>query len=45
VPLILFGYGTELLAHLLLVITLASAAAGRVPATRTQHRPAYRTVP
>jgi len=45
VPLILFGYGTELLAHLLLVITLASAAASRVPATRTQPRPAYRTVP
>jgi O-antigen ligase len=45
VPLILFGYGTELLAHLLLVITLASAASGRVPSTRTQPRPAYRTVP
>jgi O-antigen ligase len=43
VPLILFGYGTELFAHLLLVITLASAAAGRVPATRTQARPVYRT--
>jgi O-antigen ligase len=44
VPLILLGYGTELFAHLLLVITLASAAAGRVPAPRTQARPAYRTV-
>ena len=43
VPLILFGYGTELFAHLLLVITLASAAAGRVSAPRTQLRPAYRT--
>jgi O-antigen ligase len=43
VPLILLGYGTELFAHLLLVITLASAAAGRVPAPRTQARPAYRT--
>lgn len=43
VPLILLGYGTELFAHLLLVITLASAAAGRVPATRTHARPVYRT--
>lgn len=43
VPLILFGYGTELFAHLLLVITLASAAAARVPLARTQPRPVYRT--
>jgi O-antigen ligase len=44
VPLVLIGYGTELLGHLLLVITLASAAASHVPGPRTQHRPAYRTV-
>jgi len=44
VPLVLVGYGTELLGHLLLVITLASAAADRIPATRPQSRPAYRTV-
>jgi hypothetical protein len=31
VPLLLFGYGTELFSHLLLIITLASAAAARVP--------------
>jgi len=43
VPLILFGYGTELFAHLLLIIVLASAASEhvRVPAPRA--RPAYRT--
>ena len=38
VPLLLFGYGTELFSHLLLIFTLASAAAGRVqvvPAART----------
>jgi O-antigen ligase len=28
VPLLLFGYGTELFAHLLLIVTLASAAQG-----------------
>jgi O-antigen ligase len=43
VPLILFGYGTDLFAHLLLVITLASAAGARVPVTHVQARPAYRT--
>jgi O-antigen ligase len=43
VPLILLGYGTELFAHLLLVITLASAAAGRVTAPQPQPRPYYRT--
>jgi O-antigen ligase len=32
VPLLLFGYGIELFAHLLLVITLASAAAAARPA-------------
>jgi O-antigen ligase len=38
VPLQLFGYGTELFSHLLLVVTLASAAATRehvAPAART----------
>jgi O-antigen ligase len=43
VPLLLLGYGTELIGHLLLVITVASAATGRVVATRTQPRPVYRT--
>jgi O-antigen ligase len=32
VPLLLFGYGTELFTHLLLLVTLASAAAERVEA-------------
>ncbi len=39
VPLLLYGYGTELFGHLLLIFTLASAAAARVhvaPAARTQ---------
>lgn len=43
VPLILFGYGTELFAHLLLIITLASAASARVPVTEVRARPFYRT--
>lgn len=38
VPLVLLGYGTELFGHLLLIVTLASAAA-----MRTQARPAART--
>jgi O-antigen ligase len=45
VPLLLFGYGTELFSHLLLIITLASAAAGHtqvLPAVRTN--PVYRRV-
>jgi O-antigen ligase len=45
VPLLLFGYGTELFSHLLLIITLASAAASHsraAPAPRTQ--PIYRGV-
>jgi O-antigen ligase len=42
VPLILLGYGTELFAHLLLVITLASAASARVPAPHAQPRHVYR---
>jgi O-antigen ligase len=36
VPLSLFGYGIEFLAHLLLLVTLAAAASVRVPATRPQ---------
>ena len=43
VPLILFGYGTELFAHLLLVITLASAASARAPAAEARPRTIYRT--
>ena len=43
VPLILLGYGTEIFAHLLLIITLASAASARVPATEVRARPIYRT--
>jgi O-antigen ligase len=38
VPLLLYGYGTEVFSHLLLVVTLASAAAGQ-----TQVLPAVRT--
>ena len=43
VPLILFGYGTELFAHLLLIIVLASAASERSPVTEARARPIYRT--
>jgi O-antigen ligase len=43
VPLILLGYGTEIFAHLLLVITLASAASARVPAGEVRARSIYRT--
>jgi O-antigen ligase len=43
VPLILFGYGTEIFAHLLLIITLASAASARVPTAEVRARPIYRT--
>ncbi len=43
VPLILFGYGTEIFAHLLLIITLASAASARVPAAEVRAKPIYRT--
>jgi O-antigen ligase len=43
VPLILLGYGTELFGHLLLVITLASAAGTRVAVPHVQTRPVYRT--
>lgn len=43
VPLILFGYGTELFAHLLLIVTLASAASARVPAMQARPSTIYRT--
>jgi O-antigen ligase len=39
VPLLLFGYGIELFAHLLLVVTLASAAAAARPATVRRTEP------
>lgn len=43
VPLMLLGYGTDIFAHLLLIITLASAASARVPATEARASPIYRT--
>ncbi|NPC57282.1 O-antigen ligase family protein [Caenimonas soli] len=43
VPLILLGYGTEIFAHLLLIITLASAASARVPAADVRTSTIYRT--
>jgi O-antigen ligase len=44
VPLMLFTYGTESFTHLLLVITLASAAGARTPVAQGRARPVYRTV-
>jgi hypothetical protein len=41
VPMMLFGYGTELFGHLLLIVTLAAAASMNVPVTATRARPAY----
>jgi O-antigen ligase len=41
VPLLLFGYGTELLSHLLLIVTLACAAGSRVEVLPARTRPAY----
>jgi O-antigen ligase len=42
VPLLLLGYGTELFSHLLLIVTLASAAAARTQAAPTaQAGPVY----
>jgi O-antigen ligase len=43
VPLILLVYGTETFAHLLLIVTLASAASARVPAAEVRAKPIYRT--
>ena len=41
VPLLLFGYGTELFVHLLLVVVLSAAASVRVPVTQARRRPVY----
>jgi len=41
VPLLLFGYGTELFVHLLLVVVLAAAASVRAPAQQHRARPVY----
>lgn len=41
VPLMLFGYGTELFLHLLLVVTLSAAASMKVPVHATRPRPVY----
>jgi O-antigen ligase len=41
VPLLLFGYGTELFIHLLLVVVLASASSMLVPVPRARTRPVY----
>lgn len=43
VPLNLLGYGTAIFAHLLLIITLASAASARVPAADVRASTIYRT--
>ncbi len=42
VPLLLFGYGTELFVHLLLVLTLAAGASTRKLAAPARNRSAYR---
>ncbi len=41
VPLLLFGYGTELFIHLLLVVVLSAAASVRAPVTQSRPRPVY----
>ena len=41
VPLILFGYSTELVLHLLLVVTLSAAASIKGPVRATRPRPVY----
>ena len=41
VPMMLFGYGTELFGHLLLIVTLAAAASMNVPVKAARARPAY----
>lgn len=41
VPLLLFGYGTELFTHLLLLVTLASAGVARVEVMPARSRAAY----
>jgi hypothetical protein len=42
VPLLLFGYGTELFTHMLLLITLASAASETIAVKVTAAKPAGR---
>ena len=41
VPMMLFGYGTELFGHLLLIVTLSAAASMKVPVKAARARPAY----
>lgn len=41
VPMMLFGYGTELFGHVLLLVTLAAAASMNVPVVAARARPAY----
>lgn len=43
VPLLLLGYGTELVTHLLLIVTLASSASARVQVEPARARTPYRT--
>jgi O-antigen ligase len=43
VPLLLFGYGTEQFAHLLLLVVLASSGKAPVEVMPARARPAYRT--
>ena len=42
VPLILLGSGSEFITHVILIITLASAASARVPSGEVHARPIYR---
>ncbi len=44
VPLLLFGYGTELIVHLLLLVTVAAARTQRVEVMTARSRAPYRTV-
>jgi len=41
VPMMLFGYGTELFGHLLLLVTLSAAASMKVPLKAARPQPAY----
>jgi O-antigen ligase len=43
VPLLLFGYGSEVFAHLLLLVVLASSGKARVEVTAGRRRPTYGT--
>jgi O-antigen ligase len=42
VPMMLFGYGTELFGHVLLLVTLSAAASMSVPVVAARARPVYR---